>query len=84
MQYTEIDNINAKRFNDGCRSGYKCKMCSRLISLNNSISYKGVNLVCMRCYNRFKDIFNDNHMLATIQETGKDLERYNKLKFMEV
>lgn len=84
MQYTEIDIINAKRFNDNCRAGYKCKMCSRFTSLDNSISHKGVNLVCMRCYNRFKDIFNDNHILATIQQTGKDLERLNKLKSLEV
>lgn len=80
MQYTELDEVNVKRFKEGSKAGYKCKMCRRLTSLDDSISYKGVNLVCMDCYNGFKDIFNDNYMLNTLQQAGKDLEvRYNKL-----
>ena len=52
-RYTEIDNVNKTMYLEGCFHDapmFKCVLCEKVVSLDNSISNRGSNLICMHCF----------------------------------
>ena len=55
----EIDNINKIMFFKGCfhdEPQFKCVLCEQVVSLDDSVSNRGSNLICTRCFRLY---FND-------------------------
>ena len=51
--YTEINNINKAMFFTGCfpdEPQFKCVLCEQVVSLDDSVSNRGSNLICTRCF----------------------------------
>ena len=46
---TSYDRNNVPLFEKRENSKYLCSMCGQYTTLNESISYKGYNLICCRC-----------------------------------
>lgn len=66
-----IDKVNVSEFNNGYEKGkYICTNCHEIVTLDNSISYMGFNLVCNRCVWRLEHI-TGVYPLASIQKIGK-------------
>lgn len=51
--YNEIDENNVKLFNNHGTGGdnilYTCTICGREVTIDESISYRGHDLMCCRC-----------------------------------
>ena len=51
--YKEIDDTNKAMFFIGCFHDeplFKCVLCKQVVSLDDSVSNRGSNLICKRCF----------------------------------
>lgn len=78
MKINNYDRINVPRMEEGKENGYLCSMCGQYTSKNDSVSYKGYNLTCMRCVFKIRHLTDDMDVIAKIQMAGelKDMEAY--------
>lgn len=71
------DRINVPKFEEGKQNGYLCTMCGQYVSLSESISHKGYNLICNRCEWKIRAITGDIDILTKIHNVGKKTEEEN-------
>lgn len=75
MSYmTRYDTVNIKQFEEGKQNGYLCSMCGQYSTLENSVSLKGYNLVCLKCVYKMGSILNDmsvGYIIEQIHQKGK-------------
>ena len=50
------DVLNRKMYQQGARRCYTCTMCGKLVDLDDSISCRGVNLICASCAYRLSEL----------------------------
>lgn len=74
------DKINVPKYEEGKEVGYLCNMCGQYTTLNDSVSHRGWNLVCNRCYWKFKSILGSYDILLEIQEVGKANKEAEEIK----
>lgn len=72
------DRINVPRFKEGKQNGYLCSMCGQYTTLDESISHKGYNLLCMRCEWKMGNILGDLYILTKVHKVGKQREEGEK------
>ena len=70
MDIRFIDKMNSNKFKNGDNDDYICVMCECKVSLDNSMSHRGYNLICNRCYYRLLNVLNTSYLLDDIHEAG--------------
>lgn len=73
-----IDLFNYLMFMNG-EDVLKCKMCEKLVSKSDSVSYRGINCVCDKCREKLSNVvlISSGELMCTIQKSGeKMLEQY--------
>ena len=70
MNIQFIDKLNSYKFKDGDTDDYICVMCECKVSLDDSMSHQGYNLVCNRCYYRMLDVLNTPYLMDEIHKAG--------------
>lgn len=84
MKITDIDKLNADKFKNGADDGYICVMCEGSdISLDDSMSSHGYNLVCNRCYYRMLEVLNTSYLMDDIHKAG-EYRRYIQIGKIEL
>lgn len=76
MNIQFIDKLNSTKFKNGHTDDYICVMCECKVSLDDSMSSQGYNLVCNRCYYRMLKVLNTPYLMDEIQKAGR--HRINK------
>ena len=68
-----IEDRNKRLFNDGKNKGYICICCRKETRLDNSASYKGVNLICNPCIYRMCNTLGlqPSTIISYIQKVGR-------------
>ena len=66
-----IDKLNSYKFKNGDNDDYICVMCECKVSLDDSISSHGYNLVCNRCYYRMLEVLNVPYLMDDIHKAGE-------------
>lgn len=68
-----FDDHNHELFENHKDIGYICSMCGCFCDSNDSISFKGYNLVCDRCIEKLTCVFNTSTyaIRAQIQHVGR-------------
>lgn len=68
------DRINVPNFEAGRENKYLCSMCGQYTSKSDSTSYKGYNLICMRCYYKIQNLTDDMALMSKILKAGERKE----------
>ena len=83
MSYmTRYDMTNIKQYEEGKQNHYLCSMCGQYSTLDDSVSHRGYNLVCMTCVNKMSHILNDvsmGYIVTQIQQKGFMTKKANDL-----
>ena len=69
-----IENRNKEMFDKGAKKGYICTCCRNEVSLDNSASYRGNNLVCYPCIYRMERVLGlvPSVIIAQLQKVGSE------------
>ena len=78
MKISEIDAINSEKFKKGDNDLYTCVVCEIPVSLDDSMSCQGYNLVCNRCYYRLLKVLGSNYLMDDIHKAGLARLLYNE------
>lgn len=70
MNIQFIDKLNSDKFKNGHTNDYICVMCECKVSLDDSMSSHGYNLVCNRCYYRMLTVLNTSYLIDEIHKAG--------------
>lgn len=66
------DMINVKRFQSGDINKLLCTMCGQYTTLEDSISHRGWNLICLRCEGKMRAILGEHYgFIDKIHQVGK-------------
>ena len=72
MKITDIDKLNADKFKNAADHGYICVMCEDSdVSLDDSMSSHGYNLICNRCYYKMLEVLNTSYLMDEIHKVGE-------------
>lgn len=71
-----IDWDNYDKYMNGQTAGFVCQMCDEIVSLDNSISSRGWNLICCDCAGKMAHILGmaPGTILGHVQKTGQQLQ----------
>ena len=70
MNIQFIDKLNSDKFKNNHTDDYICVMCECKVSLDDSMSHQGYNLVCNRCYYRLLEVLNLHYLIDDIHKAG--------------
>ena len=72
----DIDWENYNKYMNGQTDGFTCQMCDEIVSLNDSISSCGWNLICCTCAGKMAHILGmaPVTILGHVQKTGNQLQ----------
>ena len=73
-----IDLFNYLMFMNG-EDILRCKICEKLVSKSDSISFRGINCICDKCREKFSNtlLISSEELMPKIQKAGeKMLEQY--------
>lgn len=74
--HNNYDRINVSNYRVKMTNKYLCSMCGQYTTLEESISYKGFNLICRRCEAKVKHLFGINNTLELIHKKGQEKEEH--------
>ena len=80
---TQYDKNNVPLFEKGIDNHYLCRCCGQYTTLHDSVSHKGYNLVCNRCYYKLRLSILGRDILNDIQAIGKQREEEERSKTSE-
>lgn len=65
------DKHNVPQFKKGKGAPYICSVCGQYVSLSDSTSHQGYNLVCMRCVYKMEHLTDSFDIISLIQKAGQ-------------
>lgn len=76
----DVDKLNRQKFLNNDKKGYCCLVCDYMIDANESVSYRGYNLICITCFHKIQEVIGLNKpLLDYIHNVGKEFEAYDEI-----
>lgn len=74
---TQYDKNNVPLFESGVDNHFLCSCCGQYTTRKDSVSHKGYNLICNRCFYKITAILDLQHSetMRAIQHNGERKER---------
>ena len=76
---SQYDMLNIAKLKDDKIAPYLCNMCGQYTTKDDSVSHRGCNLICNRCFYKLQYVLDDYYILDKIHAAGrKRLEEFEK------
>lgn len=80
---SRYDILNIANFKEGKNAPYLCNVCGQYTTLDDSMSHRGCNLICNRCFYKLQYVLDDYTILEKVHNAGKKrLEEFEKAEGM--